>query len=90
MISRRVSGVYLDFLADDTSLLATATSLNDLNNKLTAKLNIICNWVVANKMTFNPEKSQVFIVNPNTNMPPLVLMLKCPAGSIKSVCDATY
>ena len=47
-------------------------------------------WVRANKLTFNPAKSNLLIITPKLNSPSINIDIQCTDGLIKSVNKAKY
>ena len=47
-------------------------------------------WILANKLTLNAEKSNLLIINPKLNSPPVNMNITCSPESIKSVNKAKY
>ena len=76
--------------ADDACLLVNSSSIDHLESKLTIELSNINEWILANKLTSNAKKSNLFIINSELNSPPENMNITCPAGSIKFVNKAKY
>ena len=76
--------------ADDTCLLVTSPSLKQLKSSLTSEINRVSMWVRANKLTFNPAKSNLLIITPKLNSPSINIDIQCTDGLIKSVNKAKY
>ena len=76
--------------ADDTCLLVTSPSLKQLKSSLTSEINRVSMWVRANKLTFNPAKSNLLIITPKLNSPSIIIDIQCTDGLIKSVNKAKY
>ena len=76
--------------ADDTCLLVTSPSLKQLKSSLTSEINRVSMWVQANKLTFNPAKSNLLIITPKLNSPSINIDIQCTDGLIKSVNKAKY
>ena len=75
---------------DDTCLMVTSPSLNQLNLSLTSEINRVSMWVRANKLTLNPVKSNLLIITPKLNSPSVNIDIQCTDGIIKSVSKAKY
>ena len=60
--------------ADDTALLYTAPSLQELQNSINSSLPDIATWLASNRLTLNTQKStyQIFALN-NSQQPPIAL-----------------
>ena len=76
--------------ADDTCLLVNSSSLEHLESKLNIEINKVNDWITANKLTLNAKKSNLLVINPKLNSPPIEMNLICPAGYIQSVNKAKY
>ena len=48
--------------ADDTNLTASFNDLHSLQSILNSELNNIHQWLVANKLTFNVDKTEYMII----------------------------
>ncbi len=48
--------------ADDTNLSVTGTSATDVEMKLNCELELVHDWLVANKLTLNVEKTEYMII----------------------------
>ena len=48
--------------ADDTNVTISAKNAADLEGKLNDKLNNIHNWLLANKLTVNVDKSEYMLI----------------------------
>ena len=53
--------------ADDTCIIANASTAVDLETKLNLGLRNIDKWTTANKLTINPSKSYALIIPPHSN-----------------------
>ena len=76
--------------ADDTCILVTANTSNELKYSLNYELAKIDGWIVANKLTLSAAKSSTIIIKPKLPSPPVEMNLSCAAGSIKVVSSAKY
>ena len=88
-VSNSVS-LILRLFADDTCLLVNAATPDELQNKLKSELLTICNWLTANKLSLNTNKSNALFTSPKQNIPPPEINVNCPLGIIKSVNKAKY
>ena len=63
--------------ADDTALLASASSLNELKNKLNADLNSVSHWMKLNRLTLNSSKTNTVVFPPTVTekFSPIQIML---------------
>ena len=50
--------------ADDTCFLIKNNSLNELRELGNQELKMLQSWMAANKLTKNPHKSQIIVINP--------------------------
>ena len=50
--------------ADDTCLLIKNNNLKQLQEQGNKELNMLQSWMAANKLTINPHKSQIIVINP--------------------------
>ena len=57
--------------ADDTCLYSSGNSLNELIDSTYDALNNIRNWVLANKLTLNPDKTHYVTFQRNKQLPPI-------------------
>ena len=80
----------LRLFADDTCLLVNSSLIDHLESKLTIEISNVNEWILANKLTLNANKSNLLIINRKLNSPPVNINITCPAGSIKSVNNAKY
>ena len=62
-------------LADDTCLFLTAKNVVDLEIIGNSELNSLTNWMDANKLTVNPTKSKLIVVNPKLRVPQIQFSL---------------
>ena len=76
--------------ADDTCLVVNAPSTELLEQRINHEFNGVSNWMIANKLTLNANKSQALIISPKLRSPSVNLNLRCPAGQIKIVNKAKY
>ena len=51
--------------ADDTSLFSQEKNLLDLNTKINSGLIDVSDWLIANKLTLNVDKSNLLLFKPN-------------------------
>ena len=61
MISQTVRQVQVLFICDDTSILYSNKNLKPLELEVNVELNELCEWLTANKLTLNAEKSNYVI-----------------------------
>ena len=76
--------------ADDTCLIVKAPTINETETKLNSELNKVSAWMLANKLTLNPAKSNALIINPKLTSTTPKLEISCPKGSILSTTKAKY
>ena len=50
--------------ADDTCFLIKNNNLNELRELGNQELKMLQSWMAANKLTINPHKSQIIVINP--------------------------
>ena len=50
--------------ADDTNITISAETAEDLEEKLNNELNNVHNWLLANKLTVNVDKSEYMLIGP--------------------------
>jgi hypothetical protein len=60
--------------ADDTNVFVHSHTLNDLNNKCQLVIDKIADWVLANRLSFNYDKTCYMIFSPNQNNPTTVIL----------------
>ena len=61
--------------ADDTCLFLTAKNVVDLEIIGNSELNSLKNWMDTNKLTVNPTKSKLIVVNPKLRAPQIQFFL---------------
>jgi len=76
--------------AEDTCLVVTAPSIDQVKSRLNSEMNKTCNWMLANKLTLNATKSKLLIINLKYNSILTNVIIDCKAGSIKSVNQTKY
>ena len=76
--------------ADDTCLIAKAPTTDETEAKLNSELNKASAWMLANKLTLNPAKSNALIINPKLTSTTPKLEITCPNGSVLSTTKAKY
>ena len=77
--------------ADATCLIVKAPTINQTKAKLNSELNKKSAWMLANKLTLNPAKSNVLIItNPKHTSTTPKLEITRPNGSIISRTKAKY
>ena len=74
--------------ADDTCLIVKALTINETEDKLNSELNKVSAWMLTNKLTLNPAKSNVLIINPKLTLTTPKLEITSPNGSILSTTIA--
>ena len=77
--------------ADDTNILVCSHSLSDLKSKCQDTINRIADWMLANRLTVNQDKTNYMIFSPNKslkNSPDLALIIN--NSSIKKVNSIKY
>jgi len=77
-------------LADDTCLVVTAPSIDQLKSRLNSEMNKTFNWMSANKLTLNATKSKLLMINLKHNSILTNISINCKSSSIKSVNQAKY
>ena len=50
--------------ADDTNLLIKNANLKQLQKHLNIELKQLCNWLKANKISLNSDKTKLLMINP--------------------------
>ena len=76
--------------ADDTCLIVKAPTINETEAELNSELNKVSAWMLANKLTLNPAKSNVLIINPKLTSTTPKLEITCPNGLILSTTKPKY
>ena len=61
--------------ADDTCLFLTAKNIVDLEIIGNSELRFLKNWMDTNKLTVNPTKSKLIVVNPKLRAPQIQFSL---------------
>ena len=62
--------------ADDTNLLLSSKSIKDLRKKMNSDLNCIYQWLCANRLSLNTDKTEFLIFRPpRSNNQRLTLLL---------------
>ena len=69
--------------ADDTCLYSSGNSLNELINSINNDLINVRNWVLANKLTLNPDKTHYVLFQRNKPLPPTLPDLRLGRALIK-------
>lgn len=59
----------LILFADDAVVVYFETDLTKLNEKIQEDLNAISNWLIANKLTLNTEKTNYMLIKPGSPVP---------------------
>ena len=58
--------------ADDTSIIVSGSTIEEINEKLEANCNSVSRWMKSNKLKLNAEKSHVITVGTNDRLKNLV------------------
>ena len=53
--------------ADDTNLLLSSNSIKDLRKKMNSDLKLIFEWLCANRLSLNTDKTEFLIIRPSKN-----------------------
>ena len=78
-----------DCYADDTTLTATGTSIKEISDKLTADCETVSNWMKANKLKINPDKTHILTVGTQQRLNTLVDTVKVVMDNIVLAEDPT-
>ena len=70
--------------ADDTNLLVVEKSLKQLNKKVNRNLKLTVEWVRANKLSLNANKTEIIIFKPRNKMITKHLNFRLSDHKIKS------
>ena len=70
--------------ADDTNLLVVEKSLKQLNQKVNRNLKLTVEWVRANKLSLNANKTEIIIFKPRNKMITKHLNFRLSDHKIKS------
>ena len=70
--------------ANDTCLVVKAPTIIETEAKLNSELNKVSAWMLANKLTLTPARSNVLIINSKLTSTTPKLEITCPNGLILS------
>ena len=76
--------------ADDTSLAINANSLSNLELNINSELEKISNWVNANQLTINPEKTNILVIPPKLKSTHDKIVVNINSTPIKIVKEVKY
>jgi len=84
-----VPGGKIKLFADDTNLFVSAKTMNELESKANSFLLNLDNWLKANKLHLNIDKTCYFVFSPNT-IPVPIVTIKINDVKITCVKECKY
>ena len=81
---------YVHEFADDTNLLVVEKSLKKLNKKVNRDLKLIAQWVRANKLSLNVNKTEMIIFKPKNKTITKHLNIRISGQKIKPSNQVKY